>query len=108
MARDLGREDEYLGLYRPLSGTAHGSKAQEHISVFAGGLVRVEPIRSPVKFRPVFGLALGVAFRTYHVMVLECRPGEIDNYNRTYKERWRSPYFNVPEVTVVEEESPRS
>lgn len=100
MARQLDREDEHAAMYRSYSATTHGAKLKPHMTV-SNGLVTVEPIRLPNnEWGSTFVFAMGLAFKTYQVLIRSTRPDEEERFNNIYKERWQQAFINVPRVTV--------
>ena len=88
IAIDLGRLDEYEGIYSPASWTMHAVNLSEHVKFKADGEVAIFAIRNPhigsSLANNLFGAAVMLVLRTYQSVLTKYRPGEEARFAQKY------------------------
>lgn len=102
LARELGRGDEYVVMYRNLSHAIHGSRTQDHIGIPEAGRATVQPIRELEGFADVVHLVWGLILRVHRLLILHFRPGELEGFQRRFFPDGKSR-LQLPEVEFTRE-----
>ncbi len=102
MARALGREAEYISIYRYQSYFVHGSLADNHFKVNAGRAT-IEPIRYLKQFAMAFNGTFADLIQVYERITTEYRAGEMADFRARYQSEWRETLMRFADVTVQPE-----
>lgn len=99
LARALGREAEYITLYRYMSYFAHGSLADNHFRT-QEGKAAVEPIRYPKQFALAFNNTVLLMLGATQRLLEEYRSGELPQFRERYMRKWREVVTNFVNVNI--------
>lgn len=102
MAEHLNRGIDYTAVYSPLSALAHGSDTFDHFGVTPEGFPTIEPIRAPMELGMSCRTAGTTIVEAYRLFIEHYRPGEIEQFNESYANKWR-PLLFPPSVTIDEQ-----
>jgi hypothetical protein len=97
VADDVSRLSEYQMMYGRGSEAMHSGLYKDHIRFHKGGF-KLLPLRHLRDANSVLRFAMMLAVRTYRLILERYRPDELEAFGRRYEERWRQPFWSVPEV----------
>ena len=96
LAREVGREGAYEGLYGEWSILGHAKDALlRHLTEGQGGGPAVRPIRNPETIPPTVSHAISFALEATRLMIERYRPGEWTRYWEWYIREVRALWFAV-------------
>ena len=96
MAREVGREGAYAGLYGEWSILGHAKDALlRHMTQGQAGGPAVRPIRNPETIPQTVNFAVDFALEATRLMIEKYRPGELTRYSEWYRREVRVLWFAV-------------
>jgi|SRR5271165_5573369 len=99
ISHEIGRAEEYTYFYSPFSGVSHGSDMWQSIVVDDQDL-QMNPIREPQNVPQVVKLAATLALRVLLMLIKQYRADEEENFNRKYKQEWRTRFLKDYNVEI--------
>lgn len=99
IAKEVGRGREYRYFYSKLSNETHGSALGGSVG-FPGSTVVTHNVRRLHEFDWIFRTAVGLALRSYRVVLKRYRPGET-SLEQNYLEHWKPIWDRDWKVTEV-------
>jgi Family of unknown function (DUF5677) len=97
IATQVGRVHEYDYFYSRGSTIAHTGSYADHLH-FADGQVRMKPVRHVADVYALINFIVFTALRSFRVLLLRYRPGEVNAFTKKYQEDWRNAAMNVPKI----------
>lgn len=97
MADCLGYSDQYDIGYDQLSGIAHSTAFFKQV-VAKGERVTFEPIRDLAGVESHFRSIGNYCLQTYRMVLDHYRPGELEAFDRKYRDEWRNRFMGIKSV----------